>query len=333
MKKETLSSISERTGLSVTTVSRILSGNAAKYRISRKTAELVTAEAKRCGYVSPSLAQNLRTVKSKTVGLLLPSVNNPYFADMARVIITELDKSGFMTIVVDTMESESKMVDMAAMLARRNVDGIIAVPCGESPAMLERLDHDVPVVLVDRYYPDTTLSYVTTNNYRGAYDATSLMISRGYRDIACIQGERSSSPNVDRVKGYLQAMEDAGLGGCSSVVGNDFTMQNGYLETKLLISGKQRPRALFALSNTILLGVVKALREASISIPDDMAVISFDDNMYMDYMTPPITRVGQPVKDMASLATKILLGRIANPHKAVSSQLRLLPEIISGGSI
>jgi len=317
----------------MTTISRVLSGNAVKYRICKKTADLIIAEARRCNYIPSALAQSLRTKKSKTIGLLLPSVSNPYFADMAHVIIAELDKSGYMTIVVDTMENETKMVDMAGMLAQRNVDGIIAVPCGDSPVALERIDHDIPVVLIDRYYPDTTLSFVTTNNYKGSYDATSLLISRGYHDIVCIQGEQSSTPNADRVKGFQEAMNDAGHGECATVVGNEFSSQNGYLETKLLLSRGERPRAIFTLSNTILLGSIKAIREVGLTIPDDIAVMSFDDNVYMDYMTPPITRVGQPVEDMASLATKILLDRIGNSQKKMTSQLRLLPTVLMGESI
>ena len=158
MKKETLSSISARTGFSITTVSRVLSGNALKYRISPKTAAVVLAEAKRCEYVPSALAQSLRTKKSKMIGLLLPSVSNPFFADMASVIIAELDKFGYMTIVVDTMESEVRMVDNARALIHRNVDGIIAVPCGDSPVALERIEKDVPAVLVAGWYPCTRLS-------------------------------------------------------------------------------------------------------------------------------------------------------------------------------
>ncbi len=333
MKKETLSSISARTGFSITTVSRVLSGNALKYRISPKTAAVVLAEAKRCEYVPSALAQSLRTKKSKMIGLLLPSVSNPFFADMASVIIAELDKFGYMTIVVDTMESEVRMVDNARALIHRNVDGIIAVPCGDSPVALERIEKDVPVVLVDRYYPNTRLSYVTTNNFKGSFDACKLLISKGYKRIVCIQGELWSTPNKERVSGYMSAMRESGLEEEAMVVGNEFSSQNGYLETKLLMSIPSRPEAIFALSNTIALGALKAVREVGMRVPKDVALLSFDDNVYMDYMTPSITRVSQPVDDMAKLSVKILLDSIKNPDRKKSSQLALSATILQGESI
>lgn len=333
MKKETLASIAERTGFSITTVSRVLCGNAAKYRICKTTEEIIVQEARRCAYTPVALAQKLRTKSTKTIGLLVPSVSNPYFADLASGIITELDRNGYLTIVMDTMESETKMVDNARSLAQRNIDGIIAVPCGDNPVALERINQDVPVVLVDRFYSSSSLPYVTTNNYKGSVEACDVLLSRGYKKIVCIQGELSSGPNRERVRGYFDTMKRAGLEEIISVVGNEFSIQNGYLETKLLLNKKDSFDAIFALSNTIVLGAMKAIREVGLRIPEDVAIISFDDNMYMEYLTPALTRVSQPVGDMAKLAAKILLDRINNPTDNRVSQLKLSPSIIYGASV
>ena len=333
MKKETLASIAKRTGFSITTVSRVLCGNAAKYRICKATEEIIVQEARRCAYTPAALAQKLRTKSTKTIGLLVPSVSNPYFADLASGIITELDRNGYLTIVMDTMESETKMVDNARSLAQRNIDGIIAVPCGDNPVALERINKDVPVVLVDRFYSSSALPYVTTNNYKGSVGACDVLLSRGYKKIVCIQGELSSGPNRERVRGYFDTMKRAGLEEIISVVGNEFSIQNGYLETKLLLNKRDSFDAIFALSNTIVLGAMKAIREVGLRIPEDIAIISFDDNMYMEYLTPTITRVSQPVGDMAKLAAKILLDRINNPTDNRVSQLKLSPSIIYGASV
>ena len=333
MKKETLASIAERTGFSITTVSRVLCGNAAKYRICKATEEIIVQEARRCAYTPVALAQKLRTKSTKTIGLLGPAVSHPDVADLARGIITELDRNGYLTIVMDTMENETKMVDNARSLAQRNIDGIIAVPCGDNPVALERINQDVPVVLVDRFYSTSALPYVTTNNYKGSVEACDALLSRGYKKIVCIQGELSSGPNRERVRGYLDTMKRAGLEEIISVVGNEFSIQNGYLETKLLLNKRDSFDAIFALSNTIVLGAMKAIREVGLRIPEDIAIISFDDNMYMEYLTPAITRVSQPVGDMAKLAAKILLDRINNPTDNRVSQLKLSPSIIYGASV
>ena len=334
MKKTTLQDIAAQCGCSITTVSRVLNGNGEKYRISRKTAESVMAEVTRTGYVPNFTIQSIRSKRSRMIGLLLPSIANPYFADMASHIVSELYKSGYTAILVDTMEDAARLDRSARDLLLRRVEGMIAVPCGSDPSVLEMIGREVPLVLVDRYYENTNLSYVTTNNFKGGYDATRLLISAGHRRIACIQGERDSMPNKERVDGFRRAMEEAGLSGFSLLAGDEFSVQNGFLSTKLLLFEKDRPTAFFALSNTILLGALKAIRESDLSVPDDVSLISFDDNLYMDYLTPAITRIGQPVENMAKLAVKILCDRLdSNVTVSSNSQIRLLPSIVPGASV
>lgn len=135
------------------------------------------------------------------------------------------------------------------------------------------------------------------------------------------------------MRGYYDTMKRAGLEDNTFVVGNEFSIQNGYLETKLLLDKGESIDAIFALSNTIVLGALKAIREVGLKIPEDIAVISFDDNMYMEYLTPALTRVSQPVGDMAKLAARILLDRINNPTDSRVSQLKLSPSIIFGASV
>ena len=323
--------MAERLGCSATTISRVLSGKAEKFRISEATVKAVLREARRCNYTPSATAQILRTKKSNTIGLLLPSVSNPYFADMASVIISELSDSNFTTIVVDTMESEQKLNESARSLISRQVDGLIAVPCGENGEEMEMLSGHTPLVLIDRYYENTSLPFVTTNNYQGGLDATKHLLSRGHSRITCIQGVQSSMPNKERVRGYCRAMEEVGLAENINIVGNEFSVQNGYLEAKLLMSREIRPTAIFALSNTIMLGALKAIREAGLSIPQDVALISFDNNLYMDYMTPSITRISQPVEDMSKLAVKILLDKLDGESNC-NSQLRLSPMMVAGES-
>ena len=332
MKKETLNTIAERTGYSITTISRVLSGNASKYRISKATCEAVVAEAHRCNYVPGSSAQILRTAKSGMVGLLVPSLSNPFFAEMASVVVTDLRRQGFTTIVIDAMESEDNMLEGVKTLILRQVEGIIAIPCGDDALALERLAKQTPVVTIDRYYENTTLPFVTTNNYQGGLDGTNKLIARGHRKIACIQGAKDSMPSRERVRGYLDAMSAAGLAGNCLVTGNDFTIQNGYLETKLLLSSEDRPTAIFALSNTILLGSLKALNESSVKVPSEMALLSFDDNIFMEYLTPSIARISQPTADMATLAVKILLDKMAG-KTGINSQIKLSPTFIQGDSM
>ena len=278
MKKETLVSIAERSGCSISTVSRVLSGNAAKYRISQRTVARVTEEVKRCNYTPSLLAKGLRTNRTDTIGLLIPNIENSFFAGVAGVVIRESRNYNYKVVVVDTQEDERNEQDgLSALLARR-VDGIVAAPCGSNSELFASVQEGgMPLVLIDRYLPDAgMLSYVTTDNYRGAVMATEYLLENGHRRIACIQGTPHSMPVRDRVRGFGDTLRAHGLGDRIVVTGEDFSVQNGYLETKLALAREERPTAIFALSNLILLGVVKAVHESGLRIPDDISVVSFD---------------------------------------------------------
>ena len=305
MKKETLVSIAERSGCSISTVSRVLSGNAAKYRISQRTVARVTEEVKRCNYTPSLLAKGLRTNRTDTIGLLIPNIENSFFAGVAGVVIRESRNYNYKVVVVDTQEDERNEQDgLSALLARRR--------CRPPAAGM--------------------LSYVTTDNYRGAVMATEYLLENGHRRIACIQGTPHSMPVRDRVRGFGDTLRAHGLGDRIVVTGEDFSVQNGYLETKLALAREERPTAIFALSNLILLGVVKAVHESGLRIPDDISVVSFDDNMLFNYLDPAITCIGQPTDEIGTLAVKLLIRAVREPG-AAPSHLHLPPSLIIRRSV
>ena len=330
--KETLVTISKRTGFAISTVSRVLNGQAGKYRISGKTVELILAEAKRCDYTPSLLAKGLRMKRTNTLALLIPSVANPYFADIASVIIGEAKSHGYTVMVVDTMEdADNEREGVRTMLSRR-VDGIVVVPCGQTPEHLEEADRSVPVMLVDRYFEHTALPYVCTDNYRGGMDATRILLQNGHRDIACIQGVPHSMPNRRRVQGYLDALTQAGVQEAAFITGDAFSIQNGYAGTRLALARPDRPTAIFALSNTILLGAVKAVRESGLRIPEDISVVSFDNNPYLDFFSPAITRISQPLEEIGKTAVGLLLESIREGTRC-RRQIQLPPKAILCDSV
>lgn len=331
--KETLAGLAAKTGVSITTVSRVLSGKSEQYRISPDTRDKVMAAAKANHYFPNLVAQNLRSNQTNTIGLMLPSVANPYFADIASAVIYEARLRNYTTIVIDSAESAEIEKNGISSLMSRQIGGIIASPCGDDPSLFEEINRKIlPVILIDRYFTDSQLPYVTTNNYQGSIAAVEHLLDMGHSRIACIQGVTSSLPNKRRVTGYLDALERAGLQDEALVVGNDFSVQNGYLETRLLLGRPNRPTAIFALSNTIMLGAMKAIREMGMSVPEDISVVAFDNNIYMDYMTPPVTRVSQPTEEMAKLATRMLFECMASGERS-RSQIELLPTLVRRDSV
>lgn len=331
--KTTLDTIAKKTGFSKSTISRVLNGKAKSSRIPKQTVDTIMKEAKECGYTPNLIAKNLRSNKTNTIALLIPSIANQYFSDIAGVVISEARKLGYTTVVADTMEDKHTQDTAVATMLSRMVDGLIIVPCGCDSTFLEQTNEKcIPIIQIDRYYENSPLPYVVTNNYKGGYDATKLLIRNGHQRIACIQGPPTATPNKKRIEGYIEALKDAGLEGNARIVGDEFSIQNGYLETKLLLQDNDRPTAIFALSNTIGLGAIKAIREAHLKIPDDISLISFDNNIYLDYLTPSVTRIGQMVDEMGKMAVKLLNDSIVSQCPA-KSQIELSPELILRDSV
>lgn len=331
-QKISITDIAVKTGLSTTTVSRVLNGKAEKYRISKKSQQKVKEVAKELHYTPNRFAANLRTGKSGTLALIIPSLNNPFFAGIASAINTELRKFNYITIISDSDENpEIERMELQQLIAR-NIEGLIIVPCGEQWEHIKLLqDQGLPIVCIDRYFEDLDIPFVSTDNYLGAYMATKHLIENGHSRITCIQGVRHSTPNRQRIKGFKDAMNEEEQENYN-IVGDDFTFQNGYLETKLLLQHNEKPTAVFTLSNTIAMGCMKALKEENIKVPDDISLITFDDHPYLDYLSTPLSCVAQPVSDISKMAVKFLISKINN-KEVQTSQVLLRPTMKMRDSI
>ncbi len=325
-QKVSITDIAKKTGLSITTVSRVLNGKAEQYRIGKKSQQRIKEVAKEMRYVPDHFAANLRTGKSNTIALIVPSLSNPFFANIASEINAEIRRLGYITIISDSdenLEIEKKELEQ---IWARNIEGLVIAPCGNQWEHIKSLyDSGLPVVCVDRYFENLDIPYVSTDNYTGAQIATKHLIDNGHTLISCIQGVQSSTPNRLRVKGFTETMKTAGLEDYA-IVGDDFTVQNGYLETKLLLQQDRRPTAIFTLSNTIAMGCMKALKEESIQIPDDISLITFDEHPYLDYLSTPLSCIAQPVSDISKIAIKFLFAKINNSDLK-PSQVLLKPKI------
>lgn len=324
--KVNINDIASLTGLSISTVSRVLNGKAESYRISEASQQKIIEAARELNYVPNQFAANLRSGRSSTIMLIVPSLNNPFFADLASTINAEVRKFGYVTMISDSDENlEIEKLELQQAMSR-NIEGLIIVPCGNHRKHIKQLhDQGLPVICIDRYFEELDIPFVSTDNYDGAYSATSYLIENGHSLISCIQGIQQSTPNKFRVKGFKDAMEKAGFLNYN-IVGDDFSIQNGYLETILLLQQKERPTAIFTLSNTIAMGCMKALKEMNVRIPEDISLITFDDHPYLDYLETPLSCIAQPVSDISKIAVKFLFSRLNNTEVKID-QVLLKPEM------
>jgi len=325
-KKITITDIAKATGLSISTISRVLNEKSKEYRISKQTEQKVIATVKRLNYVPNYFAANLKSGKSKTVALIVPSFSNPFYTSIVSELNVEIRKLGYTTIITETDENADIEKLELQQMTSRNIEGIIIVPCRDQSDYIKKLyDQGLPIVCIDRYFENLDVPYVSVDNYDGAYTATKHLIENGHSNIVCIQGIQVSATTRLRVMGFEDAMQEVGLKNYS-IVGDDFTSQNGYLETKLLLNQKILPTAIFTLSNTIALGCLKAFKEQGLRVPEDISIITFDDQAFMDYFETPLTCIAQPVSDISKIAIKFLFARINN-IKENTNQVLLKPEI------
>jgi LacI family transcriptional regulator len=307
-KRVTLKFLAERLGLSVTTISRVLNGKASHYRISEETETLVMQEAKKLNFYPNQLARGLRTNKTLAIGLIIPDISNPFFAHIARSIEVETRKRGYAIFLCDSQESTDIEIGSLKLLESRNVDGLIISPVGQTCEHLRAFENlDKPIVIFDRYFPDLDLPSVASDNFQGASDATSYLLQNGHKRILCLQGLEGSTPNEMRVQGYIDAHKQNNVKVDESLImGDRFDDKSGYIYTKHALKEKKRFDAIFAISNLISFGALRALAEERLRVPEDISMVSFDDYPYSAYLSTPMTTVRQNYDDLGKTAVKML---------------------------
>ncbi|OGU77695.1 MAG: hypothetical protein A2V93_12620 [Ignavibacteria bacterium RBG_16_34_14] len=334
-KSTTLKNIANQVDVSVSTISRVLNGKSKHYRISEETQQLILNAAKELNYSPNQLARGLRLKRTNTLGYITPDISNPFFSNIAKVVEKYARKLGYSIILCDSEENTDIEANSIQLLIDRKIDGLIISPVGQTVDHLkETYNRNIPIVLIDRFFPDFDLPYVASDNYKGALEATSYLIECGHTRIAYIQGLKNTSPNNERVKGFKDAHRNFGIEFDDSlIVGNSFGEENGYIEMKLLVKRNNKPSAVFAGSNLISLGALKALAEENLKVPDDISMISFDDQPYSRFLATPMTTVSQQGSQIGQLATKILIDLIETNKQFEPKGILLPTTLIKRNSV
>jgi len=331
----TIKIIADRANVSITTVSRVLSGKGNEYRISSKTQEVVFRIANELHYEPNLFARALRLKRSNTIGMIIPDISNPFFAIIASCVERESRKAGYSVIVCDSQESTDIERESIKILEMRMVDGLIICPVGkESKYISELAKHGVPIVTVDRYFPRLNLSYVVSDNYNGSIQAINHFVENGHTKIAFIQGLLDSSANNDRLRGYKDGLKAHNIAiNETFIVGDSFGEQNGYIGAKFLLNGSDRPTAIFAASNLISLGAMRAISEEHLKIPNDISMIAFDDQPYSDYLFTPMSTINQKKEELGKLSISLLLKEIHSNNTTDKKRIVVPTELIVRKSV
>jgi LacI family transcriptional regulator len=322
----TIRDVAESAGVSYATVSHVINNTRL---VSPETRERVLAAMDALNYRPNALARSLRQGKTNTLGLVLPDSANPFFAEISRSIEDEAFKRGYSVFLCNTERDTQRELFYVDVLSNRQVDGIIFVAAGDQADSLDFLLHrNMPVVMIDRNLSDVEVDAVLTDNQLGGYLATRHLLELGHTRIACIAGPSSITPSAERIIGYRKALEEAGISYEETLVlRGDYHAQSGMDITKSILSLHPRPTAIFALNDLMALGALRAAAEAGCSVPEDLAVVGYDDLEIAHFTNPPLTTIAQPKKAIGVQAINLLVGRMSQKNRP-PSRIILPPELI-----
>jgi LacI family transcriptional regulator len=296
--------------VSVATVSAVFNGTAP---VSPALTARIEAAIKEIGYKRNAIARSLKLGKTRTIGLTVADITNPFFTDVVAVIQEVLHRAGYAVMLCCNDENIETQDEQVQLLLDRMVDGLIIAPAGDD-ANLERIlqGTNVPVVLIDRACDGVETDAVTLDNQRAVFDATTYLLHLGHRRVGYISGPLDTSTGRDRLAGYRGALEAAGIAFENQLVrfGN-FREAEAYKAAMQLLTLSERPTAIFSANNLMVIGVMKAIRDIGLCCPEDISVACFDDFPWADVFRPQLTTVAQPVRAIGEQAAQLMLDRLA----------------------
>lgn len=313
--KVTIKDIAKLAGVSTATVSMIV--NNKDERISAQTRESVLSIIKKYNYVPNRVASSMVTKTTKTLGLIIPDITNPFFPDIARGVEDKANAEGYTVIFCNSDNTLSKEDAYIDMLQEKMVDGIIFTASSRRTSVSQALEKvSVPVITVDRDIPNLSKQgKITVNNENGAYEAVSYMLSKGYKEIYHITGPLTSKTATDRYNGFCSALKDGQMPILpQQLYEGYFTSKWGEDAIEQLINDGHEFDSIFCGNDMIATGVLKGLQSHGLNVPGDIGVVGFDDIDIARLVTPELTTVRQPKYEMGLKAAEMLIHMINNDH-------------------
>ncbi|ACS78410.1 LacI family DNA-binding transcriptional regulator [Maridesulfovibrio salexigens] len=311
----TIRDVARLAQVSTATVSRVINSPDS---VREKTREKVLRAMKMCNYKYNALARGFATKKSNTIGLIIPNINNPVFAESTLGVQEYAEEKQIKVILGNTSYKISQEESLIKALRESQVDGLIITTTNPKGEIIKSLtDEGIPFVLLFSTVKNGPVSAVGVDNYRGGYVATEHLISLGHRRIGMIAGSFTvTDRSYHRWHGYRQCLKDHGLPYDKDLlVQTEYSLSGGRDSIKQLLKHGSPPSAVFCSNDYIALGAIKGAREAGLSLPEDLSIVGFDDMPTASYMVPALTTIRQPAYEMGRRACELLLQKMENPEK------------------
>ena len=320
----TLADVAKVAGVGIMSVSRVVNGTR---RVSPEVERKVREAIDKIGYQPNEAARVLKGNKSSVLGLIVPDLADPFFAVCSNAIQEAAWKAGYMTLMAASGHRAELERRETEMMVQRRVAGLIVVPIGAENAHLAAAQSaGLPLVALDRPISGVASDVLTVDNREGAHEATRHFINHGYRKIICIADDERVYTKFERVSGYSQAMREAGLPAQVCLVGAMTGSVSEQLALQLDANGA--PLAVFAASNLVCTEVLRYLQDRSLRMPNDVALLCFDDFSAATLVTPPVTVIQQPVSDLGQKAATMMVRRLHEPAEEAFCSVELKTRLV-----
>ena len=324
----TIKDVAREARVSVATVSRALNGHDS---VTRATREHVGAIAKRLRYVPHAAARSLITRRTETLGVVLPDLYGEFFSELIRGIDGAAREHGLHLLVSSSHGSASETGAALRALSGR-VDGILIMsPHAAQTHLADDLPTTTPVVLMNTRSQDDHYLSLAIDNHAGAWTMVDHLVAAGYQRIALINGPTENFDAQERLRGYRDALDHFAKGSSPQVLDGDFSEESGYRAGVAIASIRPRPDAVFAANDMMALGCLRAVAEAGLRVPRDIAVAGFDDIPIARFVVPGLTTMRVNIAELGGRAARALIASIGNPQGAQMHQV-LAPELVVRGS-
>jgi len=320
----TIRDIAKLANVSIATVSAVINSSA---YVSPLLKRRVTKALKELDYFPNDIARSLRSKKTRSLGVIIPDITNPFFTSVVRGIEDVANNFGYTVILCNSDEDHNKEKVYINMLRSKHIDGLLLaaagvnVKYGESP--------NFPIIYINRIPLNPNVDSVVVNNFKGAYEATHYLIQLGHTRIGMISGMPGLYTTTERLRGYKEAMASSKV----SIV-KDFLKQgdgrlaSGYEKGKELLRLHKNPTAIFVTNNLMTLGLIKVIDELHLLCPQDVSIVSFDEVEWTDVFHPKLTTVAQPAYEMGKQSAELLISRIEGKVTKGIKRIILEPTLI-----
>ncbi|MDD3925650.1 MAG: LacI family DNA-binding transcriptional regulator [bacterium] len=323
--------IAKAAGVSATTVSRVLHNRSASTKTRIKVQQVID----KMGYIPDARASNLKSRQSNSIGVIVPDIANPIYPIAIKAMYELSRERGYHLILGNTYSRADEELEVLRMMARERVAGMIMGVCeGEdesycNPYLEELINSGTSVVFAGRKCNGFAVDEITVDNEKGAYKATSYLLRIGRKRITFMAGKEGLYATEGRLRGYRQALSEIGIEPDKDLLSfGAWNRIGGQTQMREIIESKKLPDAVFCGNDLLAIGAMEVIEEAGLKVPDDIAVVGFDDIEIASLVRPRLTTVVQPHAKIGSLACGLLLDRIEERETGESKEIMIEPELI-----